>query len=112
MCFSATASFTAAATLSVLGVATLTQIRSRRELLLENFPLLFAIQQFSEGLVWLTKDDTSLHSITSLVTYSFLFFATGLWLILCPLSVYFLESDVLKRKTIDGAIQHPAGRQL
>jgi hypothetical protein len=104
MCFSATASFTAAATLSVLGVATLTQIRSRRELLLGSFPLLFAIQQFSEGLVWLTKDDTSLHSITSLVTYSFLFFATGLWPILCPLSVYFLESDVLKRKTIVGMV--------
>ena len=71
MCFSATASFTAAVTLSALGAATLTQIRSRRELLLGSVPLLFSIQQFSEGLVWLTRDDASLGSIHSLVTYSF-----------------------------------------
>ncbi|MEW5858245.1 MAG: DUF6629 family protein [Cyanobacteriota bacterium] len=54
MCFSATASFTAGTTLSVLGVATLTQIRSRQEVLLGIFPLLFATQQFIEGWVWLT----------------------------------------------------------
>ena len=104
MCFSATASFTAGATLSALGVATLTQISSRRELLLGIFPLLFAIQQFSEGLVWLTLGQTSLNSINSLVTYSFLFFATGVWPILCPLSVYLLESNLLKRKTILGIV--------
>ncbi len=34
MCFSATASFTAGITLSALGVATLTQVSSRREILL------------------------------------------------------------------------------
>jgi hypothetical protein len=68
MCFSATASFTAGATLSALGIATLTQIRSRRELLLGSFPLLFAIQQFIEGLVWLTIDQTSLNTINSLLT--------------------------------------------
>ena len=76
MCFSATASFTAGITLSALGVATLTQVSSRREILLGSFPLLFAVQQFSEGLVWLTLGQTSLSSINSLVTYSFLFFAT------------------------------------
>ena len=104
MCFSATASFTAAVTLSALGAATLTRIRSRRELLLGSVPLLFAIQQFSEGLVWLTRDDASLGSINSLVTYSFLFFATGLWPILCPLSVYFVETDIFRRKTILGLV--------
>jgi hypothetical protein len=104
MCFSATASFTAAATLSVLGVATLTQIRYRRELLLGSFPLLFAIQQCSEGLVWVTRGYTSLDSINSLVTYSFLFFATGLWPFLCPLSVYLLEENIFIRKTILGMV--------
>jgi hypothetical protein len=100
MCFSATASFTAGATLSALGIATLTQIRSRRELLLGSFPLLFAIQQFFEGLVWLTIDQTSLNTINSLLTYSFLFFATGIWPVLCPLSVYLLELNPSKRRVI------------
>ncbi|NEQ25098.1 MAG: hypothetical protein F6K28_39635 [Microcoleus sp. SIO2G3] len=100
MCFSATASFTAGATLSVLGIATLTQIRSRRELLLGVFPLLFAIQQFVEGLVWLTIDQTSLNTVNSLLAYSFLLFATGLWPVLCPLAVYLLESNPSKRGAI------------
>jgi|SRR5919199_1228686 hypothetical protein len=102
MCFSATASFTAGVTLSALGVATLTQIHSRREILLGMFPLLFAMQQFSEGLVWLTLGQTSLIPINSIVTYSFLFFATAVWPILCPLSVYLWESNHLKRKSLIG----------
>lgn len=102
MCFSATASFTAGITLSALGVATLRQLPSRREFLLGMFPLLFGIQQFSEGLVWLTLGQPSLNSINSVVTYGFLFFATGVWPILCPLSVYLVEDNIFKRKTILG----------
>lgn len=98
MCFSATASFTAGITLSVLGVATLRQVPSRREVLLGTFPLLFAIQQFSEGLVWITLGQDSFNSINSLVTYIFLFFATMIWPILCPLSIYLLETHAVKRK--------------
>lgn len=98
MCFSATASFTAGITLSVLGVATLRQVPSRREVLLGTFPLLFAIQQFSEGLVWLTLGQDSFNPINSLVTYIFLFFATVIWPILCPLSIYLLETHAGKRK--------------
>jgi hypothetical protein len=98
MCFSATASFTAGITLSVLGVATLKQVPSRREFLLGTFPLLFAIQQFSEGLVWLTLGQDSLNPINALVTYNFLFFATVIWPILCPLAVYLLEPHAVKRK--------------
>jgi hypothetical protein len=98
MCFSATASFTAGITLSVLGVATLKQVPSRREFLLGTFPLLFAIQQFSEGLVWLTLGQDSLNPINTLVTYNFLFFATVIWPILCPLSIYLLEPHAVKRK--------------
>lgn len=54
MCFSATASFTAGITLSVLGVATLKQVPSRREFLLGTFPLLFAIQQDSQEICFTT----------------------------------------------------------
>ncbi len=59
MCFSATASFTASFSLSVLGVATPTQTTSKKQLLLATFPLLFAIQQFFEGVVWLNLDNQS-----------------------------------------------------
>ena len=51
MCFSATVSFTAAANLLLLGIGTIRQTSSKREVLLSSFPFLFALQQGLEGLV-------------------------------------------------------------
>lgn len=101
MCFSATASFTASVSLSVLGIATLTQTTSRNQLLLAAFPLLFASQQLLEGIVWLTLGQP-LTPVHFMATYGFLAFATGLWLIFCPLSVYYLEQNPNRKKLIVG----------
>ncbi|BBD55635.1 DUF6629 family protein [Planktothrix agardhii] len=90
MCFSATASFTASFSLSVLGVATPTQTTSKKQLLLATFPLLFAIQQFFEGVVWLNLDNQS-SRVYYIGIYVFLVFATAFWLIICPISVYLLS---------------------
>lgn len=100
MCFSATASLTATGILSILGLATFKQISSKRELLLGLFPCLFATQQFLEGLVWLSLDNYSLAWLNATSTYGFLLFATAIWLIISPISVYLLEHDQLKRKII------------
>ena len=54
MCFSATASFSAGAVLLGLGALTLKSARRPRELLYAAIPLLFAIQQLSESVIWLT----------------------------------------------------------
>ena len=54
MCFSATASFSAGVVLLGLGTLTLKSARGRRELPLAAIPLLFAIQQLTEGVIWLT----------------------------------------------------------
>jgi hypothetical protein len=101
MCFSATASFTASFSLSVLGIATLTQTTSKNQLLLAAFPLFFASQQLLEGIVWLTlnKPLTPLHFMA---TYGFLGFATAIWLIFCPFSVYLLEAHPIRKKLILG----------
>ncbi|HEY9864887.1 MAG TPA: DUF6629 family protein [Candidatus Obscuribacterales bacterium] len=101
MCFSATASFTASFSLSVLGTATLTQMTSKKQILLAIFPLLFAIQQFFEGIVWLNLENKS-SPLYFLGTYVFLVFATGFWLIFCPMSVYLLEDDPFRKKIILG----------
>lgn len=101
MCFSATASFTASLSLSVLGIATLRQTTSKNQVLLACFPLLFATQQFFEGIVWLTLDNQS--SLLYLIgTYVFLGFATALWLIFSPISVYFLEESSFRKNIILG----------
>lgn len=101
MCFSATASFTASFSLSVLGVATLTQTTSKKQLLLATLPLFFAIQQFFEGIVWLNLDHKS-SPLYFLGIYVFLVFATGFWLIFCPISVYVLEDDLFRKNSILG----------
>ena len=100
MCFSATASFTAAVGLSLLGIGTIKQTRSKRYLLLGSFPCLFALQQSLEGLVWTGIDNESLSQLTMVGTYGFLLFATFLWLILSPLSIYFLEQDQPKKRVL------------
>ncbi|MFZ1026703.1 MAG: hypothetical protein WAN66_10840, partial [Limnoraphis robusta] len=79
MCFSASVSFTAAATLSILGIATLRQTPSKQELLLSLFPVLFAIQQGFEGWVWLSLKSDAFLWINESATYGFLLFATALW---------------------------------
>ena len=54
MCFSATASFSAAASLIGLCMLTLKSASRPRELLFGAIPLLFAIQQRSVGAIWLS----------------------------------------------------------
>ena len=54
MCFSATASFSAGAVLLGIGALTVKSSHRRREMPLAAIPLLFAIQQLTEGVIWLT----------------------------------------------------------
>ena len=58
MCFSASANFVGSAVLGAIGVATLTEVKHRRELF-AAMPLLFALHQFTEGFVWLSLSITS-----------------------------------------------------
>jgi len=94
MCFSAEASFIGAAALTVIGTATLkTQMGSQNKLW-AMIPLLFAFQQFCEGIVWLDLRGTLPHSaFTVLAKDLYLFFALALWLIWMPLALLVAEPD-------------------
>jgi hypothetical protein len=102
MCSSAIVSFSAATGLSLLGMLTIGKANSNQDILLASFPCLFAIQQTFEGLVWLSKIDSNFSRLESIGTYGFLLFATFLWLILSPLSIYSLEQDVGRRRILLG----------
>ncbi len=93
MCFSATASFSAGALL--LGIGTLT-LRSamathqRSALPFAAIPLLFAIQQLTEGVIWLTfTADAPL--LNWVMTYVYSFFSHVLWPAYVPLAVWLIE---------------------
>ena len=94
MCFSAPASFIASGGLVVLGGASLS-VADKEDKILAAIPLLFGIQQFSEGIQWLYLKSGS----SSLPAgYAFLFFAFIVWPIYVPTFVYMLDKK--KRKIL------------
>jgi hypothetical protein len=90
MCFSAEASFAASAVLGAGGVWTLSQARTPADRPLAAMPVMFAIQQFSEGLVWVgTAQDQQ--TLVTVFSYVFGFFALFLWPIYTPLAALRVE---------------------
>jgi hypothetical protein len=99
MCFSATASFIAGASLSGAGLATL-RLRTRpAELPFAAIPLLFGIQQLIEGLVWLSFQPTAPLPNASL-TFVYSLFSHVLWPIYVPFAVGLLEPVAWRRRAL------------
>lgn len=99
MCFSATASFTVGAFLLGVGTMTVKASRSVRQLPFAAIPLLFALQQLSEGVVWwtLTNDAPDLNVA---MTQFYSFFSHVLWPIYVPLAVLLLEPPGGRRRSL------------
>ena len=90
MCFSAAASFSAGAVLLGLGALTVKSSHRRRELPLAAIPLLFAIQQLTEGVIWLTfRHEAPL--LNWVMTHLYSFFSHVLWPIYVPVAVLLIE---------------------
>ncbi|MHA6781753.1 DUF6629 family protein [Pseudonocardia saturnea] len=99
MCFSATASFTAGAALSAVGVLTLRKSRGPRELPLALVPLLFGIQQITEGLLWLSLDN-NLPIPQAWSTYIFSLYSHVLWPIFVPFAILLVETRRRRRRAL------------
>ena len=99
MCFSPTASFTAAIGLSAIGIVTLKKTRSKREIPFALIPLIFGIQQAVEGVVWLSiyYNNFILNYIAS---HIFTSFAYIFWPVFVPMAVLCLERKGGKKKTL------------
>lgn len=103
MCFSATASFTAAAILIPAGHYA---IRCARDIdpkwtLLAAFPVIFGIQQVLEGLLWIGLNSDH-KTLAALAARGFLFFSHLVWPVLAPLSIYWLERSSPRSRTLLG----------
>jgi hypothetical protein len=99
MCFSATASFTAGAFLLGIGTLTLRAVRSPREFPFAAIPLLFAVQQLIEGVIWLTFSREA-PLLNVLMTYAYSFFSHVLWPIYVPLAVLLIEPPGWRRQAL------------
>ena len=98
MCFTATASFVASGVLGVVGVATLTQVKHRRELLFASLPVLFSVHQAIEGVVWLGLDGTLPPAVAHAAGAGFVLYAQGLIPFVIPLSVLLFEPTKARRR--------------
>jgi hypothetical protein len=98
LCFSAAANFVGSGALAAIGVATLTKVKHRRELLFAALPTLFAVHQFIEGFVWLGLDGILSPTVTHDMGAAFMLYAQGLLPFLLPLSVLLFEPDAKSRK--------------
>ena len=101
MCFSATASFAAAAALLLIGTATTRQVERRADLAFASIPLLFGVQQLIEGALWLTFPDHA-PLLNKVLTYAYSLFSHVLWPIYVPLAVLALEPAGRRRKVLGG----------
>jgi hypothetical protein len=100
MCFSATASFGASAVLGTVGIVSVAKAKTNPQRTFAIIPLLFAIQQFSEGLLWLSLKNADMSSWQSLLTYIFLFFAMAVWPFWVPFTIWLLEKEEKRKKRI------------
>lgn len=99
MCFSATASFSAGAFLLGVGTLTLKSARRPRELAFAAIPLLFAIQQLSEGVIWLTfRYEAPL--LNTVITHVYSFFSHVLWPVYVPVAVLLIEPPGWRRRVL------------
>lgn len=94
MCFSAEASFSAAALLVPTGIAsTYYAFRTdRRYATICALPFLFGVQQLFEGLVW-TAGANADRDLVEKLSLAYMFFSWLAWPVWVPFSVYFLESN-------------------
>jgi len=99
MCFSATASFSAGAVLLGLGTLTLKSVRHPREWLFAAIPLLFAVQQLSEGMIWLTFRYEA-PQLNTVMTHVYSFFSHVLWPAYVPLAVLLIEAPGRRRRVL------------
>ena len=99
MCFSATASFSAGAVLVGLGTLTLKSASRPREMVFAAIPVLFAVQQLSEGVIWLTfRYEAPQLNAAMTVVYSF--FSHVLWPVYVPVAVLLMEPSGWRRRAL------------
>ena len=106
MCFSATASFSAGVFLLGIGSLTLKSAMAAhqpRALLFAAIPLLFAIQQLIEGVIWLTFSDEA-PLLNSVMTHVYSFFSHVLWPIYVPVAVLLMEPPGWRRRSLFGFV--------
>ena len=100
MCFSASASFTASAVLTTVGVVSIKTAPDKSQLPFAAIPLLFAAQQACEGFLWMSLTNPEHSAWQNPATHIFLVFAQVLWPSWVPYSVTLMEKNEKRKKIL------------
>ncbi|MFZ2287124.1 MAG: DUF6629 family protein [Bacteroidales bacterium] len=100
MCFSAAASFAGGAVIAAIGVMTVRANSDPSRRVFAAMPLIFGVQQISEGFVWVALQSSGHNVMLSLASYTFLFTAVVLWPSYVPLSVLLMEKSANKKRAL------------
>jgi len=98
MCFSATASFGASVVLAAIGVASIKQVNHKSQVVFACIPLFFSVQQFLEGMVWVSFANPFNATLNSYATYGFLIFAQIVWPLWIPFAMVMVENKRKRHK--------------
>lgn len=104
MCFSAAASFSTSGVLLVVGVASISKVSKPSQLLFASTPLIFSLQQLSEGVLWLDTGQPHHSMYQQIVTYFFVSVGLLVWPVWVPLANLLLEKGKWRRKILKGMV--------
>lgn len=91
MCFSAHASFAASAVLVGTGMAAMRSAKVPSQKPFAAIPLIFAVQQGCEGLLWLSLSNPALSPWHAFPMHIYFFIAMAVWPLWLPFSVWLME---------------------
>jgi hypothetical protein len=100
MCFSHKASFGAAAVLIGIGALALKESKTGTQRTVAMMPILFAVQQCTEGVLWLSLLHPEYGYLKRAAMYLFLTFAELVWPLYVPFITLLMERDPQRRKII------------
>ncbi len=100
MCFSAGASFTASIVLGGAGAVTWRHPHARKIWAFASVPFIFAIHQFSEGLLWLSFDHEGLQFLRKPSIYAYIVFSQIIWPFWAPFALWQAETDQKRKKIL------------
>ena len=98
MCFSASVSFAASAFVASAGILAIRATQKPAERPFASVPILFAIQQFIEGVLWLLLPHVGTTPATQGLTQVYAFFIGVIWPIMIPLGILLIEPGLIRRR--------------
>jgi hypothetical protein len=104
MCFSAPASFTAAAITGLAGAYCVRRVHRRAELPIAAMPLYFSMQQAMEGILWLTLAQPDSTEASAFLTHTFMLFALVFWPVFVPLAALAIEPERWRQLAIKACL--------